>query len=38
MSHGSLGSHVTGALVTDGTIQLLYYDRSILGYESLTVL
>jgi hypothetical protein len=29
MSHGGLRSHVIGALVTDGTIQLLYYDRSI---------
>jgi hypothetical protein len=30
MSHGGLRSHVIGALVTDGTIQLLYYDRSII--------
>jgi hypothetical protein len=29
MSHGGLRSHVIGALVIDGTIQLLYYDRSI---------
>ena len=29
MSHGGLRSHVIGALVTDGAIQLLYYDRSI---------
>ncbi|KAF8271773.1 hypothetical protein EI94DRAFT_1719985 [Lactarius quietus] len=30
MSHGGLRSHVIGALVTDGIIQLLYYDRSII--------
>ena len=30
MSHGGLRSHVIGALVTDDTIQLLYYDRSII--------
>jgi hypothetical protein len=28
LSHGGLRSHVIGALVTDDTIQLLYYDRS----------
>jgi hypothetical protein len=30
MSHGGLRSHVISALVTDDTIQLLYYDRSII--------
>src|ERR1700691_6250693 len=30
LSHGSLRSYVISALVTDGTIQLLYYDRSII--------
>jgi hypothetical protein len=30
LSHGGLRSHVIGALVTDDTIQLLYYDRSII--------
>ena len=30
LSHGGLCSHVIGALVTDDTIQLLYYDRSII--------
>ncbi|KAF8274785.1 hypothetical protein EI94DRAFT_1713047, partial [Lactarius quietus] len=30
MSLGGLRSHVIGALVTDGNIQLLYYDRSII--------
>jgi hypothetical protein len=29
LSHGGLRSHVIGALVTDDTIELLYYDRSI---------
>ena len=29
LSHGGLRSHVIGALVTDGTIQLSYHDRSI---------
>ena len=29
LSHGGLRSHVIGALVTDGTIQLYYYDRSV---------
>jgi hypothetical protein len=29
LSHGGLRSHVIGALVTDDTIQLLYYDRSV---------
>jgi hypothetical protein len=39
MSHGGLRSHVIGALVTDGTIQLLYYNRSIfLKSESLDFL
>src|SRR5882757_5435532 len=30
LSHGGLRSHVISALVTDDTIQLLYYDRSII--------
>jgi hypothetical protein len=30
LSHGGLRSHVIAALVTDDTIQLLYFDRSIL--------
>ncbi|KAF8268560.1 hypothetical protein EI94DRAFT_1138878 [Lactarius quietus] len=30
MSHGGLRSHVISALVIDDTIQLLYYDRSII--------
>jgi hypothetical protein len=30
LSHGGLRSHVIGALVTDDTIQLLYFDRSII--------
>lgn len=30
LSHGGLRSHVIGALVTDDTIELLYYDRSII--------
>ena len=30
LSHGRLRSHVISALVTDDTIQLLYYDRSII--------
>src|SRR6266436_874651 len=30
LSHGSLRSHVISALVTDDSIQLLYYDRSII--------
>src|SRR5882762_7579264 len=30
LSHGSLRSHVISALVTDDTIRLLYYDRSII--------
>jgi hypothetical protein len=30
MSHGGLRSHVISALVTDDTIQLLYYDHSII--------
>ena len=39
LSHGGLRSHVIGASVTDGTIQLLYYDRSIiLRSESLNFL
>lgn len=39
ISHGGLRSHVIGALVTDGTIQLLYYDCSIfLRSESLNFL
>ncbi|KAF8877712.1 hypothetical protein BD779DRAFT_1803889 [Infundibulicybe gibba] len=29
LSHGGLRTHVIGALVTDGRIELLYYDRSI---------
>ena len=29
LSYGGLRSHVIGALVTDGTIQLYYYDRSV---------
>ena len=29
LSHGGLRSHVIGALVTDDSIELLYYDRSI---------
>jgi hypothetical protein len=29
LSHGGLQSHVIGALVTDDTIELLYYDCSI---------
>jgi hypothetical protein len=29
LSHGGLRSHLIGALVTDDTIELLYYDRSI---------
>lgn len=28
-SHGGLRSHVIGALITDGDIEFLYYDRSI---------
>ena len=30
LSHGGLRSHVISALVTDDTIQLLYYDHSII--------
>jgi hypothetical protein len=30
LSHGGLRSHVISALVTDDSIQLLYYDRSII--------
>src|ERR1700729_4220606 len=30
LSHGGLRSHVVSALVTDNTIQLLYYDHSII--------
>jgi hypothetical protein len=30
LSHGGLRSHVIGALVMDDTIQLLYFDRSII--------
>jgi len=30
LSHGGLRSHVISALVTDDTIQLLYYDCSII--------
>jgi hypothetical protein len=30
LSHGGLRSHVISALVTDDTIQLLYYDRSVI--------
>jgi hypothetical protein len=30
LSHGGLRSHVISALVTDDTIRLLYYDRSII--------
>jgi hypothetical protein len=30
LSHGGLHSHVISALVTDDTIRLLYYDRSII--------
>jgi hypothetical protein len=30
LSHGGLRSHVIAALVTDDTIQLLYYNRSII--------
>jgi hypothetical protein len=30
LSHGGLRSHLIGALVTDDTIQLLYYDRSVI--------
>jgi hypothetical protein len=30
LSHGGLHSHVISALVTDNTIQLLYYDRSVI--------
>jgi hypothetical protein len=30
LSHGGLRSHVISALVTDNTIQLLYYDRSVI--------
>ena len=30
LSHGGLRSHIISALVTDDSIQLLYYDRSII--------
>ena len=30
LSHGGLWSHIISALVTDDTIQLLYFDRSII--------
>jgi hypothetical protein len=30
LSHGGLRSHVISALVTDDTIQPLYYDRSVI--------
>ncbi|KAF8885203.1 hypothetical protein BD779DRAFT_1673838 [Infundibulicybe gibba] len=30
LSHGGLRTHVIGALVTDSSIELLYYDRSII--------
>jgi len=29
LSHGGLRSHVFGALITDNTLELLYYDRSL---------